>query len=284
MFEAGIDDVIYDEEYKISKPYNQLLSLSIKRSGLASPLILIETGSSFRILSGHNRFKAMRDASILKFPAVKTESLFDDFRKEIIKKNYSGFLSFSGKLKTCKYFHFDSDLMNELGIPASRRTADDIIFPASIINYFNEKDAPLKILDEMLTLDCGIISAYEEFITSKGFKFALFRESVALVSDILKLTGKDEVISVFENASDDNILIQELKRIRYPLMSSLFEKSVSLSERFRNAGLNLTFPQNFDGGFADISIRIKKKTKASDFFGACGKLTDSDIDDIISII
>ena len=48
--------------------------------------------------------------------------------------------------------------------------------------------------------------------------------------------------------------------------------------------MNLTFPQNFDGGFADISIRIKKKTKASDFFGACGKLTNSDIDDIIGII
>ncbi|HQE58442.1 MAG TPA: hypothetical protein PLA54_04515, partial [Spirochaetota bacterium] len=89
MFEAGINNVIYDEEYKISKPYNQLLSLSIKRSGLASPLILIEKGSSFRILSGHNRFKGMCDASILKFPAVKTESFHDDFRKEIIKKNYS---------------------------------------------------------------------------------------------------------------------------------------------------------------------------------------------------
>ena len=64
----------------------------------------------------------------------------------------------------------------------------------------------------------------------------------------------------------------------------MFEKSASISERFKNAGLNLTFPQNFDGGFADISIRIKKKTKASDFFGACGRLTDSDIDDIIDII
>lgn len=284
MFEAEISDVIYDEEYKISRPYNPLLSLSIKRSGLASPLILIETGSSFRILSGHNRFKAMRDASIMKFTAVKTAKIDEDFRYEIIKKNYSGLLSFFGKLKACKYFYSDTDLMNELGIPASRRTANDILIPVSILDYFNEKDAPLKILDEMLMLDREIISAYESFITAKSFKFALFRESIAIVSDILKLTGKEDIISVFENAADDNILIQELKRIRYPLMSSLLEKSASLTERFRNAGMNLTFPQNFDGGFADISIRIKKKTKASDFFGACGKLTDSDIDDIIGIV
>lgn len=284
MFEADISDVVYDEEYKISRPYNQNLSISIKRSGLANPLILIENGSSFRILSGHNRFMAMRDASIAKFIAVKTVSIHEEFRKEIIKKNYSGLLSFSGKLKACKYFYSDTDLMNELGIPASRRTANDILIPDSILDYFNEKDAPLKILDEMLMLDYDIISAYESFITAKGFKFALFRESVAIVSDILKLTGKEDIISVFDNASDDIILIQDLKRIRYPLMSSLLEKSASLSERFRNAGMNLTFPQNFDGGFADISIRIKKKTKASDFFGACGKLTDSDIDDIIGII
>ncbi|HQO22872.1 MAG TPA: ParB/RepB/Spo0J family partition protein, partial [Spirochaetota bacterium] len=135
MFEADISDVVYDEEYKISRPYNQSLSISIKRSGLASPLILIENGSSFRILSGHNRYKAMRDASIIKFPAVKTVSIHEDFRNEIIKKNYSGLLSFSGKLKACKYFYSDTDLMNELGIPASRRTANDILIPDSILDY-----------------------------------------------------------------------------------------------------------------------------------------------------
>ncbi len=289
MFETDINNIDYDEEYKISKPYNQALSISIKRNGLANPVILIEnpsssSSSSFRILSGHNRFKAFCENSNSKIPALKTDNVLDDFRKEIIMKNYSGSISFSGKMKACKYFHADTSLMNELGIPASRRSPKDINIPQLILNYLNEKDAPLKVLDELSLLDSDIVSAYEVFIDEKGFKFALFRESVSLVSDVLKISGKDKLLPLFYNSSDDNCLIKELKSLRYPLMSLFFDKSASLSERFRNAGLNLTFPQNFDGGFADISIRIKKKTKASDFFGACGRLTDSDIDDIIDVI
>ena len=284
MFEVDIKNINYDEEYKISKPYNQALSISIKRNGLANPVILIETPSSFRILSGHNRYKAMCENYDSKIPALKTDNVLDDFRKEILMKNYSGSLSFLGKMKACKYFHSDTSLMNELGIPASRRSPKEINIPQLILNYLNEKDAPLKILDELSLLDSDIISAYESFLDKKGFKFALFRESVSLVSDVMKISGIDKLLPLFDNSSDDNCLIQDLKSLRYPLMSSLLDKSFSLSERFRNAGLNLTFPQNFDGGFADISIRIKKKTKASDFFGACGKLTDSDIDDIIDMI
>ncbi|MBP7901316.1 MAG: ParB N-terminal domain-containing protein [Spirochaetes bacterium] len=284
MFETDLCNIVYDEEFKISKQYNPDLALSIKRNGLANPLILIETDSSFRILSGHNRFKALCENSADKICAVKSDDISGDFRKEIIKKNYSGLLSFYGKIKACKYFNTDAALMNELGISSSRRSSNDISLPDALLNYLNEKDAPLKILDELTLMNIDIIQLYETFIKDKGFKFALFRESLSLVSDIIKINSREAIAEIFQKASDDSSLIQELKKLRYPLLSSMFEKSAFISERFKNAGLNLTFPQNFDGGFADISIRIKKKTKASDFFGACGRLTDSDIDDIIDIL
>ena len=266
-------------------PYDSRLASSIGTEGLAEPLILFEQECAYRIISGHNRYKALVeiDASSAE-SVIIMDNRIDEFRKNAVKRSYNGKLSLSGKIKCASAFKSETSLMNVLGIPEHYRGIKNEILPSAVMRYLDDKNASFKIIDELLSLGDSITRAFDYYLKNNKIKYALFRESLSLIDDIVKNEGQNRVVSILKNSSEDESLLEVLRELRYPYYTKMKNESESIVKGMKLKGIDIFFPPYFDGGYSEIRIKLRKKNTLKNYCNVIEKITHEDIERISSVI
>jgi hypothetical protein len=274
------------------------LEQSIKKSGIIENPILLKNGNRFTIISGHNRIQVLRSLGFTELSAEIQDSFDPDkFLRIVLKKIYYKSISFSGRLKAYAVLSAekltainDTDLKSALQIPGeiSKSFIDTYLsFDKLIYEYCNEKDAPYRIIEQIISAD----SFFAHTLTSlmrNNISISSLRNILDLYDDI----KRDDKMNLYlksqlENTDKEMIeaeLFGILKNIRYPEIESYSRKINGIAESFKKIGAELSFPVYEEGQPVKVSVALKRKDGGEAYLKTLRKLSEIGADEITKLM
>lgn len=296
-----IKKISYDEEFKISRPFaDESLLQSIKRSGVKEPLLLFKNDEKYRILSGHNRYKA---ALVLNFPDVPSiivpSIVIEDLLRVITLKNFYSRLGPFGRIKSyliLKKINLDNSFSipfarDELRIPEEFISDDNLSrlmnLPELIIQYADMKDISFKIIKKLLFLRPQSLFLICKWLESAKFKVNIFNKVIEMLFEIEKKENGTERLRNIENVEGvdfDKLVYDKVYSERYPEYSVYKKKSDDIRKKFLDKGIDIIFPDYFEGDKVEIKLQLSKMDGGNRFLKAVDNISDIDIKELLFFI
>lgn len=301
----AIDRIVYDRYFQLS---NQLISEalagSIKGFGVISPLLLIEAGDSFRIVSGHNRYNAAKENGLTELPAIVLGELTSAILLETAAyKEYHGSLSSIGKFNLVKIlwqdYHFDTARLKEVcrtfkinpEMADNPDLYDKILKKGSdLTEYIDLRELSYKDVMLLLSLPNDIVDQLSLIVAQHPLRLNIFREILTLVSGILRLDKNIDILSKLmfdmelQQRELEETLIERLQLLRYPQYSIAQKEGVEIVSRYAGKGIRIILPKYFEGNQLEIGFSVKRKEGYSGIENSLAAITEKDIVKLFSLI
>lgn len=279
LHKVNIDDIASDEFFKISKKnYQNTLPDNLKISGMLEYPYLFKTGSSYGILTCHNRIKILRASGVSSLNCYVLESPDAGiFMRHTALKSYRSELGPAGKIKSLflldNFFKVDVSERKEFCIKVLKLPLEVVenekyqksvlALPDTLINYIDEKELSFKTIKDISLMPEKWVSVIDNWLKVIQVRINIFRMIVDYIFDIYR---RGDNISVLEQVvfTDDKTLHDGIYRIRYPEYSKLKNKSDSIISELSGSGLTVDFPEFFDRRFLSIKLDIDKNRDCGD--------------------
>ncbi|PKL18468.1 MAG: hypothetical protein CVV49_05785 [Spirochaetae bacterium HGW-Spirochaetae-5] len=285
--------------FKVSrKNYPDNLIYSLKHSGMLEIPFLIKTDSGYDIFTCHNRIQILRDSGMEELTCfILGKADVELFMKHVSLKAYRNELGPYGKLKVLSvlntYFKTDQQTVKNYCIKVLKLPLDVIengvylskilSFPASLIDYLDEKDISFKTIKDLSRMPDDWLSLINNWLNSLPVRVNIFRMLCDYLFDIYR-RGDNIPILEISSYSDDKALYDAVFRIRHPEFSMLKSRSESIINDLSRGGISVDFPEYFERKNFTIKLDIDKR---SDCELQLKKIIDIDaekIKDLISLL
>lgn len=292
---SSIDDSFV---YMISRK-NSLRELeqSVKKNGLIEPPVLLKKGDSFAIISGHNRIKVLKTLGVQECAAeIRDAFNHEEFLRIVLRKMYYKTISLAGRMKSYSILsdagldsQSDSGLKLSLQIPVETSKSFIETFLSSdelIYDYCNEKDAPIRIIEQILGADAEFAKAINALMRG-NISLSSLRNILELYDDI----RRNENMRLLLNSRLENIdadmtdpeLSEILRSIRYPQIEEYSKKISLIAETFKKVGADLSFPVYEEGQPVKVSVVIKRNGGGA-YLKTLKKLTEIGAEEIVKLM
>lgn len=252
-----------------------MLVSSVKKYGIIEPITVIKDNSgNFTVIDGISRFYCASQCGLSELPIYV---LCDMTEKDII----SNFIKTEIIIKISQERLNNADrilailLYKELGMLINNRNffENDLNIPAGVIDFLLLKDdnvqtiihyaikrnIPMKILAEIAESNEYVIQYISKISGIINPKQNLMRQIVSLVNDLVYAEIPLPIIDE-DKTYDELSIIDELHKLRYPDFKLKENHSKEIAQKVDDIGASISFPPYFEGGFAEIKIKITGKS------------------------
>lgn len=270
-----------DNRYKISKPeISDQLMRSIKTHGLLEFPVLLPQYEKYIVVGGHNRLVAAKNTGASTVPC-RIMDPFDmgTFLGHAVLKIDRGEVGPIGRLKLynllkkTKTEAIQNDRLfarRELGIPdfllGDEAAIETILsIPDTIAFYADSRDVHYRVLREIGGMSSAAVSLLSSWLDQIPMRVNIFREVVEMLSEISRRDGSIETASAIkipdirDPRGRENSLHSSLMSLRCPRYTVLKEEADNLIAKLRAVGIEVTFPNYFEGDTIGLTVKVSKK-------------------------
>ena len=268
-----------DNYFKLSRNNITELTNSIASFGALAAPVLLYKESKYSIVFGHNRIKALRELQNEYTDSIVPEDISSGlFLEYAMLKNFRNEIGPIGKVKLLlimrNYFNFNNErlfaLARDINVPKEFIHKTGILesisaFPDDLKDYIDIRNIGYKTIKNILHLPHDGISLAAQWIKNIEPRVNIFKSLIDFSVDIYK---RDKTLNALENIvldsiqdkrKKENFLYNQIKKIRFPQYIELREKAEKILENLKKNGIEVDFPEYFEGDEICIKYRIRKK-------------------------
>lgn len=287
--------VLSDMTYRISRPGPAVkLQESVAKCGVADPVILLRDDGRWIPVSGHNRLSAASAAGCGSVRSIILESFDPElFLHHAAVKIFRGELGCVGRLRALSILRERSDytaafLCSALELPAD---APDhmlklLLLDERILSYCDSKNVPYRTLASLEGFPDDVKAVLALWIESTTVRMNIFKVAVELLADLLR--GNDASVITAGIGSScggaDDELLSALYALRNPVISSMNVKAGEIAAEMKRHGVDIVFPQYFEGNSVECRIRIMRKDEGEAFRKSLSYLSGRTYGEILSLL
>ncbi|MBN1500227.1 MAG: ParB N-terminal domain-containing protein [Spirochaetes bacterium] len=287
-----ISDISYDGEYKYSSgELSQELVRSVSENGILQPLSVFSENDKFRIITGHNRYKAALENGVQEIPAFICDLNLFDFNSFVLMKNYHNQISPVNKLKYIYNFKVtDLQFLKKLNVPVAftdlERCSRILDLPAEIIDYLDIKNVNYKVIEKITGLDACNLKILSDLIKPVQMKINIFRDIVSMLSDFSRFgiacDFSDIKFESLKKYEDD--VVGRMKTLRFPRLSASLEKSGAILQKYKNSGIEIRLPEYFEGNSISFRFDVKNVNDFNRKMTSLQNVKMSDIEELLKLL
>ncbi|MDY6968136.1 MAG: ParB/RepB/Spo0J family partition protein [Spirochaetota bacterium] len=263
--------------FKLSRNNIAEIRNSISTFGLLTTPVLLNKQSKYIIVFGHNRINALKDLQ-----NEYTDSIILDdipstlYIKNVMLKIFRNEIGPIGRVKLYlimkNYFNYNKEdllkLAKDINIPekiAKTEILEKIFsLPDILKDYIDIKNIGFKTIKNLLTLPDDGISLLVQWLKIIDMRVNIFKIIVDYTIDIYKRDQtlkkiKDIDLDLFHDKKEkENFLYNQIKTIRFPQFIELRNKAGIIIKKLNKSGIEVDFPEYFEGNEIYIKYKIKK--------------------------
>ncbi len=293
---------VNDETHKISKnKTDDKLKESIRRHGILSPPLLLNTKNVLLPVIGHNRLKLAKELNVeyLDVHIIDKEE-HEIYKHHALIKNYNNELGPLGKVKLCRILEgfavpretINSIISNDLKIPEYIRDSDSLAeemltLPKVLYDYLDSRELDYKTIRILTAFPVALKTLMSQWLSGTNIRKNIFREVVEYAWDIYKRDQETgalmsiELPSVDDHRKREDVLYKKVFELRYPEYSSKKAFFEEYKHRIEKKGFILSYPEYFEGDQITIGIKIKKKENPKNISHRLPELNDEELQELL---
>jgi Cu/Ag efflux protein CusF len=274
--------------FKLSAKPSEDFRQSIKKNGIIINPVVFKDENKYILISGHNRVGVAREYAFDYVEVLKVPKKFrcDFIRNEILRKKLEGIFAPASLIQgnINPLWQDCSALLKDQLIPFfhSHEKCQKLAEFKNFLNYSIERRVNYKILESFVKLK----KEASEIVDSSVMKF---QPKIAQIKELIKsldeISEKVTLIPDHVNSHDSmNELLQFYFTIRYPEYSRLKNEADVFKARYNNMPFQIEFPEYMEGGFADLTFRVKAESKVSEIEKNFQTLSSIDLNSLHKIL
>lgn len=311
-----ISDVDLENDFfKLSRnKIDEQLKRSVREWGLLELPVLLRRSVSksspderdseypYQIIFGHNRLRLLRELDAASTTAYIVDRIIPDrYVRYALLKGLRGEIGPVGKIKLLSILryllHVDEDviilLCRNLQIPEFISRDDRIIhtigeFPAVLRDYLDSRNIGFRIIRSILRLESDGISILCRWIEHVNFRVNYFKELVDCMVDIrIRDGGYTRLHSLAvpeEKGKREEVLFEEVFRIRYPEYSEQRDAARELIQSLKRRDVEVDFPRYFEDNRIIVKIPVTKREGSPKMVERFERINLQEIDQLLSLL
>lgn len=276
----SIDNIDLQNNYfKLSKPLSDdRLKLSIQATGLVDPPLLLKNNKYFSVIFGHNRLQVLKELNIISLTSYIIDELdVTDYINSVLLKNFRNEIGIIGKIKFIwiikNKFNIDDNktriVANSMKIPDEFLRYEMInrilALPEDLKVYIETRDIGFKVVKNILRLPEDAIKFLSQYAINLNMRVNIFKGITENIFDIYKRDKniteviKLDIYSNGDKRKKEEILFNEIFKIRYPEYVKIRHKADDIIDRFKRNGIEIDFPEFHEKDEIGVTVKINKR-------------------------
>ncbi len=279
-----------DNRCKLAAAPSGDLIQSVRINGILVRPVVIKNGEGVTVVCGHNRVHAARLAG-LKTVQVETtddEKLPTVLYRELVRKKHEGTLAPISLLLLFGLFGNlqPNALVNgTLNLPryfTDPRKRERVCMNDVFRGYALHRRLSMKTIQAYDSLPDTAQRLADTVIRRFHPRVNIFKEIVQLLEEIERKGHR--VVPDSIPLEDETALVGYLKTLRYPLYHAIRRRADALQKDIQNSRVTLNFPPYFEGGYADITLRVYAEDNTDSIRRLTAGVSSLDYDGILSVL